>query len=132
MRDESTQPAIAPDQGDHGAGHNAEAGRHTADIRDAIASVERLLQNPRNTPQQEAALRLMLNEMKSNAVKKLVLFLSAIPIAVLTNAIRIVLLSVICEVYGSGAISELIHQVLGLLVFALAFLLLYMVEKCLS
>jgi len=51
-----------------GPGGRPAGGVHSVDINEAIASVERLIRNQRHTPEQENALRLILADMKSNAV----------------------------------------------------------------
>jgi len=68
-------------------------------------------------------------QLRSDIFKKSLLFLSAIPIATLTNAGRIVFLSAVSEVYGTGYAQGLLHNLSGYLVFAFSFLLLYAVKK---
>jgi len=56
-------------------------------------------------------------------LKKIILFLSTIPIAILSNIIRIVFLVIITYVYGQkAALEEPNHTVSGLLVFLVALL----------
>ena len=52
--------------------------------------------------------------------RRVVFFLSSIPIALLANIIRIVLLAVIADIYGIEAALKFFHDFSGFLVFALA------------
>jgi exosortase len=70
--------------------------------------------------------------MKSSMAKKVVLFLTTIPIAIITNVARIIFLSTIAEVWGPQYAGGWIHDVSGLLVFALAFVLLYIMGRILE
>ncbi len=70
--------------------------------------------------------------MKSSMVKKYILFLTAIPIAIVTNVARIIFLSSVAEIWGAQNAGGLIHDVSGFLVFALAFVLLYVVGRVLE
>ncbi|MBN1870054.1 MAG: exosortase/archaeosortase family protein [Candidatus Omnitrophica bacterium] len=70
--------------------------------------------------------------MKSSAVKKYVLFAATIPIAVLTNVARIIFLSSIAEIWGPQSAIGFIHDASGFLVFALAFILLYVMVRILE
>ena len=65
-------------------------------------------------------------------VKRVVLFLSTIPIAVFTNMCRVVALSVISEVWGSQYAAGIVHDITGFMVFAVAFLLLLAVQNLLE
>ena len=67
--------------------------------------------------------------LKSSLWKRLFLFLSTIPIAIITNVCRILLLSAISEIWGTQYASGWIHNITGYLVFILAFILLYVVSK---
>ena len=64
--------------------------------------------------------------------KKTILFLSSIPIAVSTNIIRIVALSLASEMYGAKLATGVFHTVMGVLVFVFAFLGLMLVGKILE
>lgn len=64
--------------------------------------------------------------------KKAILFLSSVPIAVGTNVIRIVILSLVSEIYGAKAATGLFHDTMGIVVFVLAFFGLSMVAKLLE
>lgn len=70
--------------------------------------------------------------MKSGPTKKIILFLSTIPIAIITNVIRIIFLSFISEVWGPEYATGFIHDFSGFMVFAIAFVLLFAVGKLLE
>ena len=65
-------------------------------------------------------------------VKKIILFSSAIPIAVGTNIIRIVALTMVSEIYGTKYAMGFFHDAMGILVFVLAFMGLSLVQKLLE
>ncbi len=71
-------------------------------------------------------------EMKSSVSKRILLFLSTIPIAIVTNVVRVVFLASVSEIWGSQYAAGFTHDVSGFAVFALAFLLLYAVGKLLE
>ncbi|MFA6217013.1 MAG: exosortase/archaeosortase family protein [Candidatus Omnitrophota bacterium] len=64
--------------------------------------------------------------------KKMILFLSSIPIALCANIIRITVLALISEIYGSAVATGKVHDVMGVLVFVFAFAGLAMVRKILE
>jgi exosortase len=70
--------------------------------------------------------------IKANVFKKALVFLSTIPIAVITNAMRIVFLSSVSEIWGAQYAIGFVHDLSGLVVFALAFVLLFAVVKLLE
>ncbi len=70
--------------------------------------------------------------MKGGIVKRFTLFLSTIPIAVITNVIRIIFLALVSEIWGSQYVSGFLHDLSGFAVFALAFLFLYLFERLLD
>jgi exosortase len=70
--------------------------------------------------------------LKLRLFKKILLFLSAIPIAVITNACRIVFLSAVGEIWGTQYTQGFLHDLSGYLVFVFAFLLLFAVKKFLT
>jgi len=70
--------------------------------------------------------------LKLRLFKKIVLFLSAVPIAAITNAFRIVFLSAVGEIWGTGYTRGFLHSLSGYLVFAFAFLMLFAVKKLLE
>jgi len=65
-------------------------------------------------------------------VKKTVLFLSAIPIAVASNVIRIIALTLVSEMYGAKHATGWFHDTMGILVFVFAFIGLSIVAKALE
>lgn len=65
-------------------------------------------------------------------VKKAVLFVSAVPIAVSTNVIRIVALTLASEIYGTKFAMGWFHDTMGILVFVFAFIGLSVVAKFLE
>ncbi len=70
--------------------------------------------------------------IKGGFVKKTIVFLSTIPIAVVTNALRIVFLATVSEVWGARYATGLLHDLSGFVVFAGAFILLFAVVKLLE
>ena len=67
--------------------------------------------------------------LKGSMAKKVFLFLTTIPIAIVTNMCRVVILSVISEVWGAEYATSIVHDITGFSVFALAFIMLYAVTK---
>lgn len=65
-------------------------------------------------------------------VKRAVLFASSVPIAIATNIIRIVALSLASEMYGAKFATGVFHNVMGILVFVFAFVGLVIVNKMLE
>lgn len=70
--------------------------------------------------------------LKDAMWKKILLFLSTIPIAIVTNMCRVVLLASISEIWGTEYADGLVHDMTGFMVFALAFIMLYAVGKLLE
>ena len=64
--------------------------------------------------------------------RKTILFLSSIPIAISTNIIRIISLSLVSEIYGEKYATGLFHDTMGILVFVFAFAGLAIVGKLLE
>ena len=64
--------------------------------------------------------------------RKWVLFLSAIPIAILVNVIRLVATALLSEYYGVQVAQGFLHGAAGILVFVLAFILIYMIHLLLQ
>ena len=67
--------------------------------------------------------------MKGPRWKRGVVFLSTIPIAVITNVFRIIFLASVSEIWGPRYVTQLLHDFTGLLVFALAYVLLFIVAR---
>jgi len=53
----------------------------------------------------------------------------AFPIAIITNVCRVIILSLISEIWGAEYASGFVHGATGFMVFALAFLLLWTTSK---
>jgi len=70
--------------------------------------------------------------VKGSHLKKSILFLAAVPIAILSNMLRIVLLCIISEIYGMKVGLGFFHDFSGFLVFAIALVLLIGVNKALQ
>lgn len=62
--------------------------------------------------------------LKGPLYKRLLLFVLTIPIAVITNICRIVILSSIAEIWGPQYTIGFVHTLAGFMVFALAFMML--------
>lgn len=69
---------------------------------------------------------------KVSVVKKGIIFLSTIPIAIATNMMRIVLVAVVNDLYGEKVALGFFHDFTGFLVFAAAFLCLLGVSQILG
>ncbi len=70
--------------------------------------------------------------LKLRLSKKILLFASAIPIAVVTNALRIVFLAAVGEIWGTQYTQGFLHGLSGYMVFIFAFLMLFTVKKLLT
>ncbi|MCA9404306.1 MAG: exosortase [Candidatus Omnitrophica bacterium] len=70
--------------------------------------------------------------LKAAMWKRLALFASTIPIAIITNMCRVVALSAISEIWGTEYAEGFVHDFLGFMVFALAFIMLMAVGKLLE
>ena len=75
---------------------------------------------------------LMAYFSNTTKVKKAIIFLSSIPIAIASNIIRIVALGLASEIYGSKLATGTFHDVMGILVFVFAFFGLSLVGKMLE
>jgi len=64
---------------------------------------------------------------KASNLKKTVIVLSAVPIAVFTNALRVIVTGILSKHWGSAAAEGFFHEVAGMLVFGLAMLMLFIV-----
>ncbi|MCG8430562.1 MAG: exosortase/archaeosortase family protein [Candidatus Omnitrophica bacterium] len=65
-------------------------------------------------------------------IRRSVILLSAIPVAVISNALRIFVLTIVAQLYGAHVIEGLVHDASGLLVFAAAFVALFVIAKLLE
>ncbi len=70
--------------------------------------------------------------MRGPAYKRLILFAATIPIAVVTNVVRIIFLSMVADIWGARNTVGFIHDFSGFLVFAVAFILLFTVRRWLE
>ncbi len=70
--------------------------------------------------------------MKGSMIRRVILFLSTIPIAVITNVCRVVLLASISEIWGAQYAEGFVHDATGILIFVIAFILLYATGKLLE
>jgi len=68
---------------------------------------------------------------KTSFLKKSILFLSSIPIAIATNVMRIMLVAIVNDLYGGKVAMGFFHDFTGYLVFVVAFVLLYGVMQLL-
>ncbi len=69
--------------------------------------------------------------MSTNMFKRILLFLSTIPIAIITNVCRILFLSLVSEIWGVE-FAEAVHNFSGFMVFGIAFLLLFAMGRLLE
>ncbi len=70
--------------------------------------------------------------MKASLQRKYVLFLTTIPIAIVTNVCRIIFLASVSEIWGVEYAAGFLHDASGFLVFVLAFVLLFVVGRVLE
>lgn len=75
---------------------------------------------------------LLAHFLNASRLKKGILFLSAVPIAICSNIIRITALSLISEAYGTKYIVGIFHFTMGVMVFVLSFLGLVSLGKILE
>ena len=64
--------------------------------------------------------------------KRVLIFVFTVPIAIITNMCRVVILAFIAEGWGVEYADGFIHDATGMMVFVLAFILLYVVVKLLE
>jgi exosortase/archaeosortase family protein len=62
--------------------------------------------------------------MDTSPLKRWIIILSAIPIAILTNAMRVIGTGILAQYWGAQAAEGFFHEFAGLAVFALAMLML--------
>ena len=70
--------------------------------------------------------------IKISYLKKGLLFLSSIPIAMATNVIRVTALSAVNDLYGEKIAMGFFHDFSGFLMFGIAFVCLYLVSRMLE
>ncbi len=70
--------------------------------------------------------------MKASMFKRMLLFLSTIPIAIVTNVCRIIFLSSVSEIWGPQYAEGFVHDASGFVVFGIAFILLFAIGKLLE
>jgi len=75
---------------------------------------------------------LFAYSMKISYVRKSILFLSSVPIALAANVTRIVMVAVVNDLYGGKVAMGLFHDFTGFLVFAFAFVGLFAVSRVLE
>lgn len=64
--------------------------------------------------------------------KKVVLFLSSIPIAMFSNLCRVLMIAVVNDLYGEKVAMGFFHDFSGYMIFVIAFICLYVVSKILD
>ncbi len=67
--------------------------------------------------------------MKGKLAKRLLLFLSTVPIAMITSATRVTFLAAVSEIWGTRYATGIVHDVSGFLFFGLAFVLFFIVKN---
>lgn len=70
--------------------------------------------------------------LKGPMYKRILLFLATIPIAIVTNVCRVIILSLMSEIWGAEYTAGFVHDATGMLVFVLAFILLYITARILE
>lgn len=100
-------------------------GRFLVDIAPACSGI-----NTMNTLLFIGAVGAFLND--GVLKNKILLFVSAVPLAIILNTIRVVITGLIGHIYGEDAAMGYYHNLSGILLFGLAMLLLYVESQCLK
>jgi len=101
-------------------------------MRHAVVIVDDICSGLRSLISLTALGSIFAYWMDTSMIRRGLLFLSTIPIAIVTNVFRIVFLASIAEIWGPEHAVGFTHDVSGFLVFALAFVLLFAVGKLLE
>lgn len=75
---------------------------------------------------------LMAFYSRLSQIKKIIFFLLSVPIAIFSNVIRIAVLTLASEMYGAKIATGTFHDVMGFMVFVIAFFSLALVGKVLE
>ena len=70
--------------------------------------------------------------MQRGTLRRAIIVLSTIPIAIFVNAVRVALTGILAHAYGEEAATGVIHDFQGLITFFLAFLVLLVEARLLS
>ena len=89
----------------------------TLEVADACSGIRSLM----SLLALAAAYAFML---QTSTLKRVILILSAVPIAIITNAMRVIVTGVLAQWWGAQAAEGFFHEFAGLAVFALAMVLL--------
>ena len=65
--------------------------------------------------------------VQTSNLKKAVIVLSAVPIAVFANGLRVIITGILAKHWGSAAAEGFFHEFAGMLVFGIAMLMLFIV-----
>lgn len=74
----------------------------------------------------------VLISVQYSAVKKMILFISAVPIAVALNVVRLTITALLARQYGPEVANGFLHDFSGFLVFAMAVVIVLLLNKLLS
>lgn len=105
--------------------YSAAAGRFNFDVADACSGLRSLLALTALT-----AIYAWLTQ--KSLVKKWLLFLAAIPIAIAGNIGRIVTIAIVAQIFGQDAAIKIYHDWSGFLIFAVAILLMALLGSVLQ
>lgn len=75
---------------------------------------------------------LMAYFSQLSKIKKTILLLSSVPIAIFANVIRVVALTLVSEIYGTQVATGIFHNIMGILVFVFAFIGLSLIQHFLK